>query len=125
MRNLHLIISSVFILPVALAYGFAPSIVLPVLFDIKVDTTDLQNIFRAMMGLYAGMVIVWVAGIFNSRYWKTATIVNIFFMGGLATGRLISFVADGMPSALFTIGFFAEASLATLSYFNWRKYKLE
>ncbi|MBC7875129.1 MAG: DUF4345 domain-containing protein [Ferruginibacter sp.] len=125
MRNLHLIISSIIILPVALAYGFAPSVVLPVLFAIKVDTTDLQNIFRAMMGLYLGMVIVWVAGILNSRYWKTATIVNIFFMGGLATGRLISFVADGMPSALFIIGFFAEASLAALSYFNWTKYKLE
>jgi hypothetical protein len=123
MRNLHLIISSILMVPVAIAYGFAPPEFLPALFDIRVETTDLQNIFRAMMGLYLAMVIIWVAGIVKPGYWKTATIVNIAFMGGLASGRLISFVADGMPSVLFITGFFAEALLAALAYFNWTKYR--
>jgi hypothetical protein len=94
------------------------------MFDFKVETTDLHNIFRAVMCLYLGMVIIWVAGIFKARYWENATIVNIVFMSGLAIGRLVSFAADGIPSNTLLIGFFVEVSLAALSYFNWKKYRV-
>jgi hypothetical protein len=124
MRNLHLIISTILIVSIAFAYGIAPATILPVMFDFKVETTDLHNIFRAVMCLYLGMVIIWVAGIFKARYWETATIVNIVFMSGLAIGRLVSFAADGIPSNTLLIGFFVEVSLAALSYFNWKKYRV-
>ena len=122
MRNLHLIMSAILIVVIAFVYGIAPRALLPVLFDFKVETTDLHNIFRSIMSLYLGMVIIWVAGIFKPRYWNIATIVNILFMSGLAIGRLVSFAADGIPSASLLIGFFVEVSLAVLSYFNWKKY---
>jgi hypothetical protein len=125
MKNLHLAISSVLITGVAIAYGFAPSSLLPQILNIKVETTDLQHIFRAIMGLYLAMVALWVAGIFKPGYWQTATIANIIFMGGLATGRLISFVLDGQPSVLLIAGFFIEFSLAGLAYFNWTSFKKE
>ena len=124
MRNLHLIISTILIVSIAFAYGISPDTILPGMFDFKVETTDLHNIFRAIMCLYLGMVIIWVSGIFKVRYWETATIVNIVFMSGLAVGRLVSFAADGIPSITLLIGFFAEVSLAALSYFNWKKYKI-
>jgi len=124
MRNLHLIISAILIVAIAFAYGIVPGALLPVLFDFKVETTDLHNIFRSIMCLYISMVIIWVAGIFKPRYWNTATIVNIVFMSGLAVGRLVSFAADGIPSISLLIGFFVEVSLATLSYFNWKKYRV-
>ena len=124
MRNLHLIISAILIVAIAFAYGIAPTALLPVLFDFKVETTDLHNIFRSIMFLYIGMAIIWVTGIFKSRYWEAATIVNIVFMSGLAIGRLVSFAADGIPSITLIIGFFAEATLAALSYFNWKKYSV-
>jgi hypothetical protein len=124
MRNLHLIISTILIVSIAFAYGIAPATILPVMFDFKVETTDLHNIFRSVMCLYLGMVIIWVAGIFKVRYWETATIVNIVFMSGLAIGRLVSFAADGIPSNTLLIGFFVEVSLAALSYFNWKKYRV-
>jgi hypothetical protein len=124
MRNLHLIISTILIVSIAFAYGIAPDTILPAIFDFKVETTDLHNIFRAVMCLYLGMVIIWVAGIFKVRYWETATIVNIVFMSGLAIGRLVSFAADGIPSNALLIGFFVEVSLAALSYFNWKKYRV-
>jgi len=76
------------------------------------------------MCLYVGIVMIWVAGIFKPRYWNAATIVNIVFMSGLAIGRLVSFAADGTPSLTLLIGFFVEVSLATLSYFNWKKYSV-
>jgi len=44
-------------------------------------------------------------------------------MAGLAFGRLISFVTDGIPSHVLVIGFFVETMLAALSYRNWKKYK--
>ena len=122
MRNLHLIISAILIVVIAFAYGVTPGTLLPTLFDFKVETTDLHNIFRSLMCLYIGIVIIWVAGIFKPRYWTAATIVNIVFMSGLAIGRLVSFAADGTPSLTLIIGFFVEVSLATLSYFNWKKY---
>ena len=124
MKNLHLMISAILIVAIAFAYGIAPAALLPVLFDFKVGTTDLHNIFRSIMCLYIGMVIIWVAGIFKPRYWDTATIVNIVFMSGLAIGRLVSFAADGIPSITLLIGFFVEVSLAVLSYFNWKKYRV-
>jgi len=124
MRNLHLIISAILIVAIAFAYGIAPGTLLPTLFDFKVKTTDLHNIFRSIMCLYIGVVIIWIIGIFKPRYWETATIVNIVFMSGLAIGRLVSFAADGIPSITLLIGFFAEVSLAALSYFNWKKYRV-
>ena len=124
MKNLHLIISAILIIAIAFAYGVAPGTLLPALFDFKVETTDLHNIFRSIMCLYIGMVIIWVTGIFKPRYWETATIINIVFMSGLAIGRLVSLVVDGLPSITLLIGFFAEVFLAVLSYFNWRKYRV-
>ena len=123
MRNLHLIISIIVIVFIAFAYGIAPNTILPVLFDFKADTIDLHNIFRGIMCLYLGMIIIWVAGIFKPGYWETATIVNFVFMFGLAIGRLISFAADGIPSIFLLIGFFVEVFLGALSYFNWKKYR--
>ena len=124
MRNLHLIISAILMVPIAFAYGFAPGIILPALFDFKVVTIDLHNIFRGIMCLYLGMAMISVTGIFKHRYWETATIINIVFMSGLAIGRLASFVADGIPSITLLIGFFAEVCLAALSYFTWKKYRV-
>lgn len=45
-KNLHLLLSVIIITPVALVYGLQLSVVLPELFDFKVATIDLINIFR-------------------------------------------------------------------------------
>jgi hypothetical protein len=124
MKNLHLIISAIVIMTISFCYGIDPGTLLSKLFDFKVDTTDLVNIFRAIMCLYIGMAIIWIVGIFKPRHWETASIVNIVFMSGLAMGRLISFVADGIPSISLVIGFFMEVFLAAFSYFNWKKHRM-
>lgn len=100
-KNLHLIISIILIIPIALIYGLYPKIILSKLFDIKVETINLTNIFRAMMGLYLGISTIWIIGIIKPKFWVTATLTNIVFMGGLAAGRLLSLALDGLPSIDF------------------------
>jgi hypothetical protein len=111
LKNTHLIISSFVVIPIALAYGISPSQVLPFIFDFEVQTVDLTNIFRAIMCVYIGNVCIWILGILNPAYWTTATVMNIVFMGGLALGRIISWICDGQPSTLFTVGLFGETVL--------------
>lgn len=121
-KNLHLIISVMVIVPAACIYGAFPSKVLPVLFDFEVETVDLNNVFRAIMGLYfmtAGLLLM---GIIRSQYWKTGTIVNIFFMIGLAAGRILSFIIDGIPSTFFMLGLVGELTLGLFALYQLKKY---
>jgi len=103
-KNLHLASTSITIIIVGLTYGIYPNKILPLFFDFKVDSTDLNNIFRAIMGLYLGMAIYWLIGIYNTNYWQSATLTSIIFMVGLAFGRIISIITAGIPSIPFTIG---------------------
>jgi Domain of unknown function (DUF4345) len=122
LKTLHLKISVLLILIIGAAYGLWPNKILPKLFDFSADTTDLKNVFRATMGLYFGMVAIWMAGIIKEKYWVTATITNIAFMGGLAIGRLISLVADGLPAVYFSGGLIVEIILACWGIYNLRRY---
>ncbi|WP_421795998.1 DUF4345 domain-containing protein [Haliscomenobacter sp.] len=107
-RNLHLGIASLTIILVGLSYGLCPSQVLPFLFDFKVESVDLSHVFRAMMGLYLGFATYWIIGIFKEEHWRGATLSSIVFMGGLASGRMLSILVDGIPSVLFLIGTIIE-----------------
>ena len=120
LKNAHLIISIIILSPIALNYGIIPDKILPVLFDFKVETIDLKNVFRAIMGLYLGIIYLWFLGVYNSKYWIMATVLNVAFMGGLAFGRLISIVLDGHPSIVFKIGFVVELILAIWGVLNLR-----
>ena len=76
------------------------------------------------MGLYLGMVALSVIGIFKPRHWRTSTISTVFFMSGLALGRIISLVLDGIPSIYFSAGLALELTLAFWGIINLNKYKL-
>ena len=108
---------------VSLTYGLVPATTLPLLFDFKVESTDLKQVFRATMGLYIGMSALWLTGIAKPLFWRTATISNIFFMIGLAVGRLISLFMDGFNSKIFLVGLALEATLALWGLRNLNKYQ--
>jgi len=122
-KNLHLIVSTVIIVVISLTYGMVPATTLPLLFDFKVESTDLKQVFRATMGLYIGMSALWLTGIARPLFWRTATISNIFFMMGLAVGRLISLFIDGFHSKIFLLGLALEATLAFWGLRNLNKYQ--
>ncbi|WP_310555406.1 DUF4345 domain-containing protein [Flavobacterium sp.] len=107
-KNLHLGLSSFTVIGVGLSYGISPNEILPFFFDFKVESVDLNNVFRAIMGLYLGLAIYWIIGIFKPKNWQNATLIVIIFMGGLALGRIISIMLDGIPSLPFSIGTLLE-----------------
>ena len=122
-KNLHLLVSVFLIVPVALVYGLLPDKLLPELFDFTVNTTDLSNMFRAIMGLYLGMAVFWIIGIMKPKFWLAATIVNVIFMGSLAGGRLLSCLIDGTPGIALVIGLIVEVLLAFWGIRNLKKYQ--
>lgn len=105
--KIHLIISVLIVVPVAFIYGFKPSVE----FDIYLGTTDEQNFFKAVMGLYIGFSILWIFGIFQTKHLKTALISNVIFMFSLASGRILSLLIDGMPSKIYVFGVVGELIL--------------
>ncbi|THB79890.1 MAG: DUF4345 domain-containing protein [Desulfobulbaceae bacterium] len=98
-----LLFCAVGLVPIALAYGAEPSVSLEFLFGITVDTTNLTHIMRAVMGLYFGMVVIWVWGAFDRQMTAPALVCCAVFMIGLALGRILSFIVDGMPHWLLIV----------------------
>lgn len=123
LKNLHLIISLFIVVPTAIIYG-SPSL-LPEHLDIQVYTNDLANMLKAIMGLYLGISVVWVLGMWKVKYWNRATQLNILFMLTLATGRAFSMVTDGLPSGGFIFGIIAELGIGLFSIFQLKKYSAE
>jgi len=106
-NKIHLIISVCIVVPVAFVYGFQPDFQ----FDIYINTIDEHSFFKAIMGLYLGFSALWVFGIFNERFLKSAIITNMIFMLGLGFGRLVSLMLDGTPTFAYTFGAAAELVL--------------
>lgn len=116
-KNLHLLISSFIIIPIGIIYGFAPEL----LFDINLKSVDEHNIFKAVMGLYIAFGLLFLLGVFDTKFWKSATIANAFLMFGLASGRIISLFLDGIPSTIFCFGIIGEMILGTFALYQYKK----
>lgn len=115
--HLHLFIAVLVIIPAALLYGLHPESFWKTVLGIDLSVIDLQNIFKAIMGLYLAFAIVWMMGILQKSWWFAASISLVFFMGGLAAGRSISMLTDGIPSSFYLMGFLLELLLCLLSIF--------
>jgi hypothetical protein len=100
MARFYLLFSAAGLFVIALSYGVAPAAILPIALDVTVESTDLTHIFRAVMGLYLGMIVLWVLGAFWVNLIRVAVISEVTFMFGLALGRVVSIVIDGIPSML-------------------------
>jgi hypothetical protein len=120
-KNIHLGMASVTVFFVGLAYGICPNKIMPFFFDFKVESVDLNNVFRAIMGLYLGLVSYWIVGIYKPEHWKNSTLTCTIFMGSLAFGRIISIIIDGIPSLAFTLGTLAEIIFMLWGIINLRK----
>lgn len=121
MARFYLLLSAVGLLAIALSYGVDPANVLPKLMDVTVEGTDLTHIFRAIMGLYIGMIVLWLVGAFRSSVTRTAVITEIAFMFGLAGGRMLSIVLDGMPSIPLVLYTIVEVGLGIWGVFVLRQ----
>jgi hypothetical protein len=95
------------VIPAAILYGFNQQLI----FDISAVTNDEQSAFKAISGLYLGFSLLWILGVFNSSFLKTALISNVVFMLGLGSGRCFSIVIDGFPGTFFLYGTVGEMIL--------------
>lgn len=115
-----LVFCAIALLPVALSYGAAPAVSLDVLFGITVDSTNLAHIMRAIMGLYFGMIMIWLWGAFSKAMAGPALVACAVFMLGLAAGRALSLVLDGMPHWLLFVYFVVELVLGAIAVVLYR-----
>lgn len=118
--RVFLIFCAVGLVPIALGYGAIPSTTLDGLFGITVDSTNLTHIMRAVMGLYFGMVIIWLWGAFTRSMVGPALVSCAVFMFGLAAGRLLSFALDGMPHWLLVVYAILEVVLGAIAVALYR-----
>ena len=116
MSRAFLIMASLITVLVALGYGAAPHLLLPMVMDFgsaPTDiTTDIAHVFRAIMGLYLMLAAFWLWASFKPELYRLAITIQILFMGGLALGRLLSIALDGMPSNLLAFYTLSEIGMA-------------
>jgi hypothetical protein len=115
-----LIFCAVGLVPIALGYGAKPSVTMDALFGISVDTTNLTHIMRAVTGLYLGMVVLWLWGASSKQMTVPALVSCAVFMLGLAAGRIVSLVLDGMPHWLLVVYAVLEIVLGLIAVALYR-----
>lgn len=116
-----MLIAAIGLIPIALSYGLYPNISLDYLFQISVADLNATHMFRAIMGLYLSMAIFWIAGAINAGVRQVALYSLVVFMLGLALGRIISLVIDGMPDPLLVFYLILELIFAVVGIVLLRK----
>ena len=112
MMKLFLLVAGVFLFPVALSYGVDPAVTIPKFMNFTVEGTDQTHIFRALMGLYLGMVTFCIIAAFTPE-WRHVAVIWAFAYS-LAAGRILSLIVDGMPSPILLFYLVVELTVGTV-----------
>ena len=113
-RQVFLFIIAIGLLPIALSYGLIPQKSMSYLYDISISDINSIHIFRAVMCLYLALALFWIIGAFKVQVRQAALYSLIVFMFGLAVGRILSLIIDGMPHWLLGAYLVMEISFGTL-----------
>ena len=90
LHQVFLLIASIGLLPIALSYRAVPTASLDFLFAITVSDLNSVHIYRAVMGLYLGLIVFWLMGAFKASLREAALYSLVVFMLGLAAGRVLT-----------------------------------
>lgn len=107
-----LLAMAVGLVPIALSYGVAPRASLPFLYGIDASDIATRHVFRAIMGLYLALIVLWIAGALRRALRAPALLSLFVFTLGLALGRLLSLALDGWPGLILAGYMAAEFALA-------------
>ena len=110
-----LILGVIGLIPIALSYGVAPSASIPYLLGFPVEGVNQKHVFRAIMGLYLANAAFWLAGVLSPSLRVPALWTMVIFMAGLAAGRVLSILVDGVPSTVLILYLMAELAFAGLA----------
>ncbi|TVZ17278.1 DUF4345 domain-containing protein [Maribacter sp. MAR_2009_72] len=118
-KHLNLLLSGIIVIIAGLVYGGHPTVLIPLILDYEVESLELMNMLRAIMGIYVGIGVFWLIGAYNAKVWYSATLCNVLFMGGISFGRIISTLLDGISTP------FTPALLLELLFLGWGIYNLK
>ncbi len=105
---------------IALLYGVSPQWFMQTFLDTSEYSLDIAHILRAVMGLYLALGLFWLYAAFNEPYRNFAVLTTMLFSGGLVTGRIISLLTDGVPSALLLLYVAMEFILVPVAYWVYK-----
>lgn len=92
--------ASVGIAAIGVIYLVRPQTLLSV-YGIDLRSASEANLYRSGSGgLFLAFAILFALGALRACHARTALVALLTFMGGLAVGRLVSLVADGLPHPL-------------------------
>ena len=119
--RLVLLLAAVGLVPIALSYGIVPSQSVSFLLGFPVEGINHTHVFRAIMGLYFANIVFWLMGVALPSLRRPALMCLVIFMGGLACGRVLSLILDGMPSFVLIFYLAAEIAFAALALIALKK----
>ena len=119
-KKYFLIIAFIMVSMIALLYGICPQCFATTFLGINELDVNMAHILRAVMCLYLALGLFWLFSAFCDKYRNVAVLTTMIFSGGLVTGRIISFFADGQPSTLLVTYMFLEFALVPIAYWVFR-----
>ena len=122
-ESIFLLLAAAGLFPVALSYGASPEVSLSYLYGIDASDVNFRHMFRAVMGLYLAQIIFWICGARTESLRLPALWCLSVFMLGLAAGRALSLVLDGMPHPLLAVFLALEIGFGAVGLVLIRGYK--
>ena len=119
-KKYFLIFTFFTVLIIALLYGVSPQWFAQTFLGMPELDLNIAHILRAVMGLYIALGLFWLYAAFSDNYRNTAVLTTMIFAGGLVTGRIISFFADGQPSPLLLLYIVMEFMLVPVAYWIFK-----
>ncbi|MBD0404260.1 DUF4345 domain-containing protein [Flammeovirga sp. EKP202] len=124
LKQIYLAFFSITLSIIALMYGVQPNWFAVMFLENASITTNASHVLRAVSGLYLSLLTFFVYGIVNPKYTDTAIVITAIFCLGLAMGRTVSILFDGLPSPILLVYVGMEYAIVPIAYFLLKKDKL-
>jgi hypothetical protein len=119
-KQAFLILAFVMVSTIALLYGVSPQWFARTFLGVVDLNLNVAHILRAVMGLYLGLGLFWLFAVSSAKHRNTAVLTTVVFAAGLVSGRMVSLVADGIPSPLLVFYTIIELALVPVAYWVYR-----
>ena len=119
-KQAFLILAFVTVSIIALLYGVSPQWFARTFLGVEDLNLNVAHILRAVMGLYLGLALFWLFAASSAKHRNTAVLTTLVFAGGLLSGRIVSLVADGIPSPLLVFYTVLELALVPVAIWVYR-----
>jgi len=118
-----LLLSAIILIPIGLTYGSIPNGSMKALFGLEINAADrsIVHMLRGFAGLYCAMGLFWASAALRKSLVQPALWSVAIFMLGVASGRVVSFIVDGVPSFWgFSFFLVSELLLAVVAIYFLR-----